>query len=429
VKLDPAPSRKDNAPRPFPARPILLSVAAAFIVFAGMAGLTLAVDPFGRYETQALTGWDLPRPHARHLQRPELARQIAEGGIETLLIGTSRAYGLDAGHPALAGRAFTAAIPGANAHDLLRFIQHAAATNDLKRIVIGADFFSFNAYYQKSDAFDEALFAVDANGNPVPKWLRTSRLRVKALSSALTWDAFAASFDTLSRPSAPVPTLASVPEDKPAGHTESAAHQLVKIRYQERSFLNEFWFPRPRNGYSHTYPASRRTTLDDFETILALCREKGIALIVFFSPIHARLSYALNESGLWPRYEQWKTEMVTRLERNSGAEPPFAIWDFSAPHSITMEPIPAPDGQLMTWYQETSHYTKPAGNLLIDRILGRSNDQPIAEGFGRRLVSHELSEHFAGMRTALSEWARAHPEDTGEIAAVARSQNRCCRTW
>ena len=121
--------------------------------------------------------------------------------------------------------------------------------------------------------------------------------------------------------------------------------------------------------------------------------------------------------------------MVIRLERNSGAERPFSIWDFSAPHPITTEPIPAPDGALMTWYQETSHYTQPTGNLVIDRILGRPNEQPIANGFGRRLVSRDLPGHFAEMRSGFSEWARAHPEDTGEIAAVARTQNRCCRSW
>lgn len=433
-----APRLPARRPRDRAKRLFFAVVGLVALPVVAVAAFNLAVDPYGWYGTPAIAGFNALKPHLRAFQRRTYPDRIAAGGFETILLGTSRAGGgLTADHPAFAGRAFNAAVAGANAHDLLRLFQQAHAKGPLRRVVIGADFFSFNAFYQKSDGFDEDWFAVDERGNPVPAWLRRTRLVARDAVAAFTWDALIDSFETI-RAQVRVPHDAESPDA--AGHpapgrgVAAVEEQLRQIRYQEKSFLQEFWFPAPENGYSFTYPGTRRTTLDAFETIARTCREDGIALYVFFSPIHARLSFAMNAAGLWPRYETWKRRMVEIVDRYappSRAGDGGGAWDFSGPHPITMEPIPVPgpDARGMTWFAETSHYRPTVGALMIDRMFGRPRPDPRADGFGRAVGPGTLEAALADARKGFAEWALRHPAEVDEIATVAQAHNRCCRTW
>ena len=129
--------------------------------------------------------------------------------------------------------------------------------------------------------------------------------------------------------------------------------------------------------------------------------------------------------GLGERYEFWLKELVRINEKRSRARrtPALALWDFSAPNTITREPIPAiGDLTPMRWYWDHSHYRKEAGDLILDRIFGYNEpSRHVPDDFGVELTGQNIDAHLASSKAKLTDWTKANPELASQITDAPKT--------
>lgn len=122
--------------------------------------------------------------------------------------------------------------------------------------------------------------------------------------------------------------------------------------------------------------------------------------------------------GLWPKFEQWKRELIKILAEDSAAHPnerPFPLWDFSGYNTYTIEDVPPPGDTRakMQWYWESSHYKKELGDKVLDKIFGIDRNLP--SDFGRQINADNIEQHLAWIRAQQQEYIKSHPADVQEI--------------
>ena len=132
-----------------------------------------------------------------------------------------------------------------------------------------------------------------------------------------------------------------------------------------------------------------------------ICRRHGSAPVRDTQP-DAAIRVLLDALGLGERYEFWLKELV-RINESEAARAgrqPLPLWDFSAPNTITREPIPAiGDLTPMRWYWELfalpqgdrRSYSRP--HLRLPRTLA-----PLPDDFGVALTGQNIDAHLARSR-------------------------------
>jgi hypothetical protein len=132
------------------------------------------------------------------------------------------------------------------------------------------------------------------------------------------------------------------------------------------------WLVPPKMMYCFTDPDRDVTPFDPFRFMLRRAYAEGTDLRLFVTPNQAAIRTLLVALGLGERYEFWLKELV-RINEEEAARAGrqlLPLWDFSAPNTITREPIPlSGDLSPMRWYWEFSHYRKETGDLILDRIF------------------------------------------------------------
>ena len=103
------------------------------------------------------------------------------------------------------------------------------------------------------------------------------------------------------------------------------------------------WMTPPKFSYCFTNSETGMTLFDPFRFMLRRAYAEGTDLRLYMTPLHAAVRKLVGAIGLDQRYEFWLKEIV-RINEEEAARakrPAFALWDFSAPSTITSEPIPA----------------------------------------------------------------------------------------
>lgn len=185
------------------------------------------------------------------------------------------------------------------------------------------------------------------------------------------------------------------------------------------------WLVPPKRMYCFANPDQGTTTFDPFRFMLRRAYAEGTDLRLFVTPNQAAVRSLLVALDLGERYEFWLKELVRINEEEAArvGRQPQPLWDFSAPNTITREPIPL-HGDLtpMQWYWEFSHYRKETGDLILDRIFGYHDPaRGLPADFGVHLTGEKIDAHLARSREKLAEWAAENPELHAQIIAAAGS--------
>lgn len=356
-----------------------------------LAGLfNFAIDPYDVFDTPDILGINHSKPKKDNNDRLFKATDIIRLKPVTVFIGSSRTkQGLDPDYVALKDYqpAYNLAINGPNVYEVKRYLQHAIANQkDLKEVVLGIDFFMFNANLDNQPTFSE------------------NRLE----KQYLTWQDLINSLFSIDTLSASQSTIAdSLKEPNPDtdygengfmpnrnindGNTKWRFNQSIKLYYSLHSNYQ----------FSDKY-------FSDFQEIVELCRRNGIELKVFISPSHATNWETIREIGQWESFEQWKRKMVQIVP----------VWDFSGYNSITTEKI----ADKMQKYADNSHYTPKIGNLILDRLFeDRSENLP--EDFGVLMTPENIDSHLAKIRRDREIWAKNRPEEVKLVKNLKRQAN------
>jgi tetratricopeptide (TPR) repeat protein len=409
-------------------RNFLIGFAAAIFLLGGtVVGLNLVIDPFWRWDLVTIPGVNGQR--TQPLARLAKAQIMCRDRPTSVIMGTSRAeVGLDPGHPGwrrFPGRTYNLALAGSGLKELELTLRHAVyASPDLRHVVMALDFLMFNAH-REAVVFGTEVKDFD------PTRLLGSR-------SDSCWRTLLYDSDKLLGMRGLLFDLAAIRSQMPetarhdpakvsnwialydqngfrGNNFESVGDLLVKAGRsadQEAYYALKIWRPPPDRRYCFTRPGQPDTMLV-FRDIVRFAREAGIDIRFVINPIHARMSVALQEIGLWPQYEDWKRGVVAVLAedaRQNHAEP-FPLWDFSGFNSVTMEAISKSADRRFWW--EPSHYRKAAGDLMLDRVLDyKPHLAAVNADFGILLWSANIDAWLSATRMRGRAYRRDQPDET-----------------
>lgn len=336
------------------------------------------IDPYGIYKTPNFLGINHEKPKKQFNDRLFKAIDIIRIKPLTVFLGSSRTkQGLDPNHPALSNHqpVYNLAFDGANPYEILRYLQHTIKNQpNLKEVILGIDFFMFNDLISNQAGFNE---------NRLEK---TYLIPGDIMNSLLSLDTVEVSQETI---------LASLskPDQKDAyGENGFLPHRKYKDGNTKGRFNNSInvYF-----NFHHQYKFSDKY-FDNFEKIVNLCRKNNIKLIVFISPSHATQWESIRVTGKWQSFENWKKKVVEITP----------VWDFSGYNTITTEPLQ----DVMENYADSSHYTKPVGDLILNRILDDPKNE-LPSDFGVLVTPRNIDSHLAKIRADREEWVKKRQDE------------------
>jgi hypothetical protein len=377
-------------------------VVGFVLVHLAVGGVNWLIDPFSIHASPRIAKFNLLKPAI--LQRGRIFKTVVgtRGDWDVIILGTSRAdIGLDPAHPAFAGRrCFNASTPNQPHEETRQMLEAAASSGTLKQAVIALDFFASNPRYGEMPDYQAANF----------RWWRPFQV-------AFSGDTLKESFWTVQRQD-PQIVLRDYGLWLPNGRREfsvRAGHRNAALGSDEAYIRSHFLYP-----YKFSHEGSE--PLSHIRRLIAYAHEHRIDLKLLIPPSHARQWETLAVDGLWPAWEEWKRRLVAMNEEESAraGRAPFALWDFSGYSAITTEPFPrvGDDGAGMKWYWESSHFKKETGDVVLDRVFGRTS---APADFGVLLSAANIDRHLEAVRKGRASWVKAYPEDVAEIERIAAS--------
>lgn len=372
---------------------LLAAVIVAGMVFC--SAFNWLVDPYGVWQAPSIDRFNADKVRQEDHVRLFKAVKVTRLRPKVVFLGSSRIeFGLNPAHPYFARQrpVYNLGISGSNMRENLAYLRHALHNQPkLRTVVIGLDFFGF------SKASHE-----DIKGDFLPARLeRRGVIFQDAMAVLFSLDALRDSLATV-RHSYLDPGVH--PFDDLGMFTETAKLADLQRRplpFQFRQSLKLYLHHRNRFAGFVLSDAA----LEDFRSLVTLCRERGIRLYPFISPTHAAHLEALSASELWPVFEDWKRRLV---------EIAGGVWDFSGYNTVTVEPI----SEDMRNYWDISHYRRGIGDLIINRMFGYREAQVPAD-FGRWITARNLEDHLREVNQNRAAWVAENPE---VVALVRRLQ-------
>lgn len=383
----------------------------------GMAAVALfnfIIDPLDLFSIITIDGFN--REKTRMLMsgaRRELSVGVMRGKHEAIILGSSRVLlGMNPRYRAFGQKpAFSIGLPAANMYEIQRVFEFCRRRLDLKVLVMGLDFFSFSKNNKFSGDFSRSLFA---GKNPV----------LMKLDYLFSQETMTDSYRTF--------------RENRTGMKSSYAGlgsrdlNIVfkdKVYKTRRAFRNSsIYFLTTPGIYPRLVYGEDRVEI--FREILHSCREDGVDLYLFISPVHARQLEVLKAIGMWPLYEEWKRDLVRVVEETNQSYPdkaPLKLWDFSGYNRVTTEDVPADDknGGQMLYYWEASHYKQVIGDRVLDIIMETNGEEkPGPDEFGVVLTYNNIDDSLEQIRRDRIRYARTHPQEVKDVEELARATRR-----
>lgn len=309
---------------------------------------------------------------------------------KTVFIGSSRTkQGLDPSHPALDSLqpAYNLGLNGPNFYEQLRYLEHAIANQeDIQQVVVGVDFFAFNSSLGNQPTFSEQR-------------LEKQRMILQDfLNSTLSTSALTASQETISD---------NLNQPKQEG--DYGKNGFMPNRFLAKKDEVEWRFEQGIKLYFSLHSDYQLSAeyFAAFEKLVALTKENNIDLQVFISPSHATQWEAIRATGRWQAFEDWKRDLAKVTP----------VWDFSGYNSITTEPL---SSEIQN-YADNSHYTKPIGDLILNRIFAYQENQ-VPDDFGVLITPENIETHLAKIRSDRQVWSEENPEEVKLVQSIYDAQ-------
>jgi hypothetical protein len=366
-----------------------LFLSAALTPLLSIGLFNFVIDPYDVFNTPRIAGINELKPKKFTHDMLFKAVEITRVKPTVLFLGSSRVqWGLDPTYFNLPGQetAYNLGLQRANMYEVKRYFDHAITNQpNLKKVVLGIDFWMFSETIKNTPAFSEDR-------------LEKQQISFQdALNVLFSLDAFESSQATL------MDNLKNSKENLTVGSGKiliqgnvfsNGILKVDKSRKNPGSVANFTKGLTNSIAYSSPFKLSQER-LQLLRAIVETCQQKGIALTIFISPSHATDMEGLHVLGLWSEFEQWKRE-VSKIA---------PIWDFSGYNSITTELI----AKNMKYYLDSSHYRKETGDLILNRLLS-SKENTVPDNFGVLITAENIEAHFAKIRSDREKWLKTSPD-------------------
>ncbi len=384
---------------------VLLSITILPIALTLFA-VNLVIDPYGLLQLFKIQDLNTVKPRMYNNARMLKAHQVASTQPKSLVIGSSRS---DVGlNPQVAERlgfgipSFNSSIPSARIREVSAYVQHAHNEGDLNEVVVGLDFFMFDANKPFEPGFELGRLSLENNDLV---WLNRAKDYLRAFFS---YDALDATIHTvLNEDQYAVDYLDNGTQDphfrqenvsKKGGH-RAAFKAALRETVISRDAIADMKYA--------SSSIAQNSELAELSGLLHFCKSRSIDVYLVISPVHALWLEAIWELGLWPDYERWKRDLIEMVEsyNNTGDKSEIALWDFTGYSDINKEGVPREGNNTdeMHWYWEASHYKQSTGNLIFHRIRG-VNMESMPENFGVQLNNKNIRRHLDSLREGRSNY-------------------------
>ena len=266
------------------------------------------------------------------------------------------------------------------------YLKHALSCGELKRVIIGLDFFAFNCSIKNKDDFNLSILK-NGKSDSVIKKIKCYFFQIKSAysfncvkDSVLTLRSQKVKFLEYLSNGQRSPLFQQAKVIKGGGNRpyfESIMKSYIK------NFSEEFFL----------YNGVGQNSLVDFEEIIKISTKNDLELYLYIPPNHALLLEIIKVCGKWNLYEEWKESLVGIINEKGNNK--TYLWDFSGFNFVTCEGIPKNKKEkLMKYHWEPSHYSHKAGDLVLDVML----KQKEVEGFGTLLNNCDMKNHLQKIR-------------------------------
>jgi hypothetical protein len=385
------------------------SLWSTVALLAAVAAVNLVVDPYGVFRVVDVDGFNMLKSQAS--ERTQLFKHT---GVErmrprALVLGNSRAeIGFDPESPAWPVSAlpvFNLALPGAGISAIAGDFSKALHRSDPRLVVVGLDFLDFRVDPSSDDTFQPPP--------SMPYPLHDMHERATAL---LTMNALVDSLATIRAQHEAYPTgLTDAGFNPKRDYIGVARKEGYFAMFRQRNQENALAYVR---GPKSVYQAGGRPApgFDAVQNIIALARERGITLRFVIYPYHAHTLMLFHLTGLWPAYEDWKRELVRRVDAAQGTMD-IELWDFTgfSPYADERVPPPGDTRTELQWYWEAGHFKKSLGDLLLADIFDTHGE---GRRWGSRLTEAGIEAHLHQQREARDDYGRSRTDDLNELRGL-----------
>ena len=368
---------------------------AALSTAAFVGVFNFIVDPYGFYRVLEIKGFNQQKEGVRSKIRYVKALELPLRKPKTIIMGSSRVHdGMNPKHFLLQDSAFTPVynlgIDMNRIHESLQYLKHSLIHTKVKRVILGLDFFMFNADQKVNSNFDSSLVGRKVNSED---YISTSLLSTDALADSIK--TIKSSYTQPGR------------EEFLSNGFRPGKFVFYKIKnYSSLHYYTNYIFlsPLPSETKYYAEMSLDERVFQDFEEILKICKQNNIDIKLYISPAHANLDgEGVLAAGKWKMMEDWKRRVVVLTDRYGAS-----LWDFSGYNSVTTEPVKTP----MKHYWDSSHFTEFTSDLILKRILVTSEyAHEIPADFGVQISTANIELHLKKARQARASYAAKNSSD------------------
>lgn len=354
---------------------IFLSLTLFVIFITGL--INLIIDPIQVYQTPTFTHLNYHKTELGNYNSLYRALQISRLKPEGILLGSSRmSAGINPSDvEALTSvSCYNSGMNGATFDELYHYFEHALYHQpNLKLVIIGIDFFTFNQSIKPRSGF-----SIDR--------LKKRFYLTDYMDSLFSYTFLKCSLATLSNNFFHSDTFVHpVFLDNGLFNSSSAGSANPIIKNGHLWYLHSLL----HSDYSQYTIDPKRIQL--FRQLVKTCQERSIELRVFIPPAKAVYWEFIYRKGHWNVFEDLKRQLTTI----------YPIWDFSGFNCVTTESAQ----QESPFYYECSHFTPYLGKIILKTLF---NKQTFIENFGYQHTVETIDDNLRQLREDSLPWLSTH---------------------
>jgi hypothetical protein len=153
-----------------------------------------------------------------------------------------------------------------------------------------------------------------------------------------------------------------------------------------------------------------------FQMLKYSCAKK-VSVKLFVTPLHIRRLLLLRITGYQGLFYDWKRGLTDIVERLKESKCDIDLVDFSGISEYTTNRLSSERraAESPQWYWESSHFKTSLGDLILRRILGKSD---VSRDFGVNLNGEVIENEISKSREELVEYQKNHPQLVNEMRDI-----------
>lgn len=336
-----------------------------WLAFTLLAGCLLAmafvvvIDPYGLYHVVQRPGMNEVKPSPTRYRNEIKLAAMRHLNAEQILVGNSRIeVGFDPESATLGPRAFNLGLAGTGAITAVGQLEYLRGEGiKPKRLIAGLEF--MDALLQPGQRPSKAM-------------------RIPQPSPELAWR-----FDTVFSLSSLKDALTTLAIQRDGEAETMTGHGFNPLKQYEKFARVDGYYKIFQQRAEESARAAVRKAAgqldggavrEELRAMLdAAARDNpGVDVHLVIYAYHAQMLAMFEQSGLWPRFEQWKDILIEEVAAARLRHPQarIALHDFSGYGYFNCESIPGPGERRSTkWYWEAGHLKSSLGEVMMQRML------------------------------------------------------------